>query len=144
MPYKLVDGRGLFLPVQPTGGKLWRYKYSFEGKEKLLSIGPYPDVPLATARERHQDARILLESDNDPMAQRKAKVTAQEAATDGAFRNVYTLWLAHWRQNKSPRHVDYTERRVAVDFLPALGAAYCDGCDGFSLIRFSRHSQLHF
>jgi hypothetical protein len=52
-PYKLSDGGGLFLLVQPTGGKWWRYKYRYAGKEKLLALGAYPDVGLADARERH-------------------------------------------------------------------------------------------
>ena len=91
-PYKLVDGRGLFLLVQPKGGKLWRYKYSFEGKEKLLSIGPYPDVTLATARERHQEARRLLESGIDPMARRKARNDGTEGGNGRRLRKrLYAL-----------------------------------------------------
>jgi virulence-associated protein VagC len=78
--YKLTDGRGLFLLVQPSGGKVWHYKYSFAGKEKLLALGPYPDVTLAMARERHQQARRLVQSGIDPMAQRKAE---KRAATSG-------------------------------------------------------------
>lgn len=59
-PRKLSDGGGLFLLVKPAGGKLWHYKYRFAGKEKLLSLGVYPDVSLATARKRHQEARDKL------------------------------------------------------------------------------------
>ncbi len=55
-PYKLSDGDGLFLLVQPTGGKWWRYKYRFAGKEKLLALGIYPLISLADARERHDSA----------------------------------------------------------------------------------------
>jgi hypothetical protein len=58
-PYKLSDGGGLFLWVQPAGGKWWRYKYRFAGKEKLLALGTYPDVTLADARERHLQAGEL-------------------------------------------------------------------------------------
>jgi len=58
--YKMADGGGLFLLVQPSGGKLWRYKYRIAGKEKLLSLGVYPDVSLKIAREDHADARKLL------------------------------------------------------------------------------------
>lgn len=65
-PYKLADGGGLFLWVQPTGGKWWRYKYRFAGKEKLLALGSYPDVTLAEARERHAQARRILSGGNDP------------------------------------------------------------------------------
>jgi hypothetical protein len=58
-PQKLFDGGGLFLLVTPTGGKLWNFKYRFEGKEKKLSFGAYPDVALAEARQRREEARIL-------------------------------------------------------------------------------------
>ena len=58
--YSLGDGGGLYLWVKPTGGKLWRWSYRFEGKEKLMSLGKYPDVSLAQVRERHAEARKLL------------------------------------------------------------------------------------
>ncbi|MBI1321632.1 tyrosine-type recombinase/integrase [bacterium] len=65
-PYKLSDAGGLFLWVQPSGGKWWRYKYRFAGKEKLLALGSYPDVSLADARERHAQARKVLANGTDP------------------------------------------------------------------------------
>jgi integrase len=121
-PYKLSDGRGLFLLVQPSGGKLWHYRYSFEGKEKLMAFGPNPDVTLAMARERHQEARRVLESGVDPMAQRKAEKAAAKASTEGSFQSVAALWLAHWREGVTERHAGYVERRMTADILPALGA----------------------
>jgi integrase len=120
-PYKVTDGRGLYLLVQPGGGKLWHYKYNFGGKQKLMALGAYPDVPLATARERHQAARKLLASGTDPMAQRKEEKTAEKASTEGSFQTVAGLWWEHWRQGKSPRHADYVRRRLDADILPCLG-----------------------
>jgi integrase len=70
-PYKLSDGGGLFLLMQPSGGKWWRYKYRFVGKEKLLALGAYPDVSLAEARERHLQARKALAAGNDPGEKKK-------------------------------------------------------------------------
>jgi len=55
--YKLFDNEGLFLMITPTGGKWWRFKYRFEGKEKLLSLGTYPEVSLSQARQRRDAAR---------------------------------------------------------------------------------------
>jgi integrase len=121
-PYKLTDGRGLFLLVQPAGGKLWHYKYSFQGKEKLMALGPYPTVSLAKARERHLEARQLVEAGIDPMVQRKEEKTAEKASTEGSFQTVADLWLTHWRVGKSLRHADSVERRMRADILPALGA----------------------
>lgn len=60
-PYKLADGGGLYLLVQPNGSKLWRMKYRFMGREKLLSIGRYPEVGLARARKEQLAARELLD-----------------------------------------------------------------------------------
>ena len=65
-PYKLSDGGGLYLLVKPNGGKHWRYKYRFAGKEKLLALGTYPDTSLAEARDRHAQARKVLAAGNDP------------------------------------------------------------------------------
>jgi hypothetical protein len=59
-PYKLGDTLGLFLLVQPTGGKLWRLKYRVDGREKKLGIGTYPEISLANARKRRDDARELM------------------------------------------------------------------------------------
>ena len=120
--YSLGDGGGLYLWVKPTGGKLWRWSYRFEGKEKLMSLGKYPDVSLAQARERHAEARKLLATGVDPMAQRKAEKTAEKKAVENSFQSVAEQWLDHWAEGKSPRHVEYTRRRIEMDILPALGA----------------------
>ncbi|MGD0830692.1 MAG: Arm DNA-binding domain-containing protein, partial [Terracidiphilus sp.] len=69
--YRLADSKGLFLFITPTGGKLWRFKYRHEGKQKLMALGQYPDVPLVLARERHAAARALLATGVDPMQVRK-------------------------------------------------------------------------
>jgi hypothetical protein len=61
-PYSMSDSGGLHLEITPAGGKLWRWKYRFEGKEKLMALGKYPQISLAVARERHSDGRSLLAS----------------------------------------------------------------------------------
>src|ERR1017187_4555206 len=81
--YRLPDGKGLFLFVTPTGGRLWGYKYRHDGKQKLMALGQDPDDPLALARERHATARRLLATGVDPMEQRKAeKITLRSTAQD--------------------------------------------------------------
>src|SRR5271163_1515274 len=92
-PYKLSDGGGLHLMVTPAGGKLWRWKYRFEGKEKLMALGKYPQISLAVARKRHSDGRDLLASGIDPMAHRKAEKTAEQVATENSFASVAAQWL---------------------------------------------------
>ena len=80
-PAKLSDERGLFLFVTPGGGKWWRFRYRFDGKEKLLSLGTYPDVPLASARAKRDEARQLLAQGIDPaIVRREEKSRARAAA----------------------------------------------------------------
>lgn len=76
-PYKLSDGRGLFLLVDPKGGRGWRVRYRFDGREKMLSLGIYPDVPLKLARDRCEDLRRLVASRIDPSAGRRADKEAR-------------------------------------------------------------------
>lgn len=118
--YRLSDGGGLYLLITSAGGKLWRRKYRHDGGEKLMSLGKYPDVSVSVARERHTEARKLLASGVDPMAQRKA----DKAPAEDSFQSVSLLWLEHWRHGKSPRHVDYVKRRMEADILPILGARH--------------------
>jgi integrase len=115
--YKKGDARGLFLFVTPSGGKLWRWKYKKDGKEKLMALGKYPDVSLAQAREQLEVERKMLAGGGDPMAQRRATKTSAE----NSFGTVAAKWLDHWLVGKSPRHVAYVRRRLKADILPKLG-----------------------
>jgi integrase len=119
--YRMSDSGGMYLWVTPAGGKLWRWAYAYGGKEKLMSFGKYPDVSLAMARERHGEARKLLATGIDPMAQRKAEKTAEQVAKENSFASIAAQWLEHWQHGKSTRHVDSTRRRLAANILPSLG-----------------------
>ncbi len=80
-PYRLFDGGGLYLEIRSNGGKWWRLKYRYEGKEKLVSLGTYPDVSLADAREKRNKYRKMLQSDTqvDPIKEDKTPLTLEEA-----------------------------------------------------------------
>jgi len=69
---KIVDGRGLYLLVTPTGGRYWRYNYRFEGKHKTLALGVLPEISLEKARARHEIARALLADGVDPSTRKRA------------------------------------------------------------------------
>lgn len=88
-PYKLRDGRGLYLLVTSKGGRLWRLRYRQGGRESMVSLGAYPDVSLKVARERRDDARKLVASGVDPAAQRKA----ERAGLENTFQAVALEWL---------------------------------------------------
>lgn len=92
-PLKLTDGNGLFLLVAPSGGKWWRFRYRFGGKEKLLALGVYPDVSLDAARERRDEARRLLAQGMDPSkAKKDAKaIEKTERLVMGSFPHVAAM-----------------------------------------------------
>lgn len=121
-PVKLSDGKGLYLLVNPVGSKLWRWKYRYLGKEKVMALGAYPDVSLAQARDGMNEARKLLAGGTDPMAQKAAEKITKKAAAENSFQSVALLWWAHWHGAKSPRHADDVMRRLRADVFPAIGA----------------------
>ena len=121
VPYRLADSGGLYLYLSPAGGKLWRWKYRFAGKEKLMSFGAYPGVTLLDARTAHQEQRRKLAVGTDPMAERKAQKTLQVREVETSFEYVANAWFAKWKKGKCERHASYTERRMEADILPRLG-----------------------
>ncbi len=84
-PYKIADGGGMYLLIHPTGSKYWRFKYRFLGVEKTLALGVYPDISLADARERREQARKLLANDTDPNETKKEARRILQAATVNSF-----------------------------------------------------------
>lgn len=118
---KLFDGGGLFLLVKPAGGKWWRLKYRFGGKEKLLSLGTYPEISLKDARERREEARKLLANGVDPSDNRKAvKATRTELASN-TFEVIAREWWAKFSEGWTPSHADKVIRRLERCIFPWLG-----------------------
>jgi hypothetical protein len=106
-PVKLSDGKGLYLLVNPVGSKLWRCKYRVLGKEKVLSLGAYPDVSLAQARDGVDQARKVLAAGGDPMAIRKADKVSSRIAAEKLLRV------------RGARMVGAVETRFAASSMPA-------------------------
>ncbi len=122
--YKLTDGRGLYLVVASTGGKRWRFKYRFEGKEKLLALGIYPDVSLQMAREELQKARTTLANGYDPGAVRKAlkEVQAKQVANaENTFEVVAREWHGKFSKQRSGSHAKNTIDRLNRYIFPWIG-----------------------
>ena len=101
--YKLVDGRGLCLLISPTGAKLWRWRYRFDGKEKMMALGEYPFVTLKEARERHVAARQRLGEGIDPMVERKAEAETRQLEAEArqreaqhSFEKIARGWWEWW------------------------------------------------
>jgi integrase len=131
--YKVYDRNGLFLLVNPAGSKLWRWRYRFDLKEKLMALGEYPVTSLALAREHHLAARKILASGIDPMAERKAEaeakqkeVEAREREAESSFEKVARKWWGWWAASKSQRHADYVLRRLEADVFPLFGRKFIE------------------
>jgi integrase len=120
--YKLSDGGGMYLEVMPSGSKYWRLKYRFEGKEKRLALGVYPDVSLALARERRQDARKLLATGIDPSENKKAIKAAKFEKSENSFEVVAREWIASHMANKADSHKNKVIRRFELYIFPWLGS----------------------
>lgn len=115
--YKLTDGGGLHLFVQPNGSKLWRMKYRFAGKEKLLSFGKYPDVRLAAARTKRDEARACIAEGRDP-----GVVQAEEQqAAERTFEKVARDWHANRAGGLNAAHARRVISRMERDVFPAIG-----------------------
>lgn len=120
-PYKLFDSDGLFILVHPGGGKWWRFKYRFGGKEKLLSLGTYPEVALAGARKRRDAERKKLADRIDPGIARKAARESWLETQANSFEVVAREWIttksASWAESNTKK----ASRRLEIDIFPWLG-----------------------
>ncbi|WP_439640535.1 tyrosine-type recombinase/integrase [Nevskia sp.] len=119
-PRKITVGGGLYLLVQPSGSKLWRYKYRVGGIEKLLALGVYPDVPLAKALKAHREARELVAQGIDPSAAKVQDKTAKRALETNSFEAIAREWLA--QKTIVPTYMEKITARMEADVLPYIGS----------------------
>jgi integrase len=116
-PYKLSDGRGLYLIVSPAGGKWWRFRFRFDGREKMLSLGTYPDVSLAQAREKRHEMRSARAAGIDPAARRRS-----ERYTRGdSFEAVAREWFEKFSTGWADTHTEKIVRRMELYLFPWIG-----------------------
>ncbi len=120
--FKKADERGLFIEVRPNGKKYWRFAFRFAGKQRLMGVGTYPDVPLVEARAIRDQARADLRSGKDPVLERRRKKLTATAAASNTFELLAREWWetkrGEWAREHAGRVWDWIER----DLLPALGA----------------------
>lgn len=119
-PYKMADEKGLYLEVDPSGGKYWRFKYRFP-KENRLSLGVYPDVSLADARDERDECRKLLAKGIDPSVQRKAKKAARAGRAANSFEVIAREWLKKFVDPLSKSHRKRVYARFENDVFPKIG-----------------------
>jgi integrase len=107
--------------VAPAGGKWWRFKYRFEGKEKRLSFGTYPDVGIREAREARDDARKLLAARKDPSAERQAEKRKKKHAAANSFEAIAREWYEKYSGIWTPGHASDVLRRLEANLFPEIG-----------------------
>ncbi|ARK78622.1 phage integrase family protein [Burkholderia pseudomallei MSHR983] len=120
-PVRLFDGGGLYLEIAPSGGKWWRLKYRFGGKEKRYSLGVYPEVTLATARKKRDEAREKLAAGIDPGEAKKAEKRASLLAAAHSFEVVARGWMDERKTTVEPAQHAKTLARMENDVFPWLG-----------------------
>jgi integrase len=121
-PYKLADGGGLYLLVNPKGSKYWRYKYRYGGIEKVLAFGVFPEVGLQEARKRHQEARAQLREGSDPSQIRRVQKAAAVREGLDSFEAIAREWQAIHMQAKAVSYQERVEGVLQRFLLPYLGS----------------------
>lgn len=137
-PYKLADEKGLYLFVTPKGGKSWRLKYRYGGKEKVLTFGQFPEVALSEARERREAARATLRLNKDPAIEAERDRRAAIAAAGAAFKASALAWHEDERPRWSPRHAQVVLNALERDIFPDLGRLPVSDIDGPLILRTLR------
>ncbi len=129
-PYKLADEKGLYLVVTPSGGRLWRFDYRHGEKRKTLAMGKWPDVELATARVRRDNARKRLADGEDPAVADKAETLAIENTFETVARNWHASSKTAWTQ----RYAKLVLGRLEADIFPHLGKDNIDAIEAPRLL----------
>lgn len=120
--WKLTDERGLHLLVQPSGAKLWRMNYRFNGKQKTLSFGTYPDTGLKLARERRDEARKQLAEGVDPGAVRRQEKQEKRTAQGNTFETVARDWMKKKGVQWSDTYASKTKSALERHAFPSIGS----------------------
>lgn len=137
-PYKLSDEKGMYLEVMPNGSKYWRLKFRVSGKEKRLALGVFPDVGLADARSKRDEARRLLSNGADPAAAKQEAKRSAKIASENSFESIAREWLAHMKDKWSAGHYTYTTRRFEAYVFPEIGNAPISQLNAPALLAVAR------
>jgi integrase len=121
-PFKLADSGGLHLYVSTAGGKLWRFRYSYGGKEKLLSLGPYPQISLIDARAARDAAKATLRDGRDPSIQKKLRKLSHTTSAANTFEAIAREWYDLNKSQWVDRHAEDVITSLQREVFPTLGS----------------------
>ncbi len=138
---KYFDGGGLYLEVAPSGGKWWRLKYRFQGKEKRISLGTYPTIGLKEARERREDTKKILANGIDPSAQRQAIKASITSIDQNSFEVVTREWFDKHVVNLAPSYSKKVRSLFERQIFPVLGAKPIAEVEPTDVLSAARHVE---
>lgn len=138
---KFFDGGGLYLEVAPSGGKWWRLKYRFQGKEKRISLGTYPTIGLKEARERREDTKKILANGIDPSAQRQAIKVSTTSIDKNSFEVVTREWFDKHVVNLAPSYSKKVRSLFERQIFPVLGAKPIAEVEPTDVLNAARHVE---
>lgn len=133
--YRISDGQGLCILIRTTGSKLWQFRYQFEGKAKTASLGPYPLITLAEAREKRDVLRKGLLDSIDPVQAKRLEKAQRQALEDHLFEKIARQWFEHWSKARTERHAAYVLRRLEKDVFPDIGQFPITGIKALDVVR---------
>lgn len=119
--YKIADGKGLFLLVKQNGGKYWRFRYDFGGKEKALAFGVYPEVGLKEARDKRDKARQKIREGVDPGVAKRLEKLSRFISLDDTFEPIGREWIEQRKEQWSGSHAQNIQHRLEADLFPKIG-----------------------
>ena len=140
-PFKLYDGDGLYPQVMPSGGKWRRFKYRFADKEKLVSVGTYPEISLKAARARREAARTLVAEGVDPSENRRATKAARVERDANSFEVIASEWFGKFASTWVSSHGDRIVARFERDIFPKMGGRPIAEISAAELLTVSRHIE---
>lgn len=138
---RLFDGRGLYVEIAPSGGRWWRFKYRFAGKEKRISLGVYPEVGIKDARERCEEVRKQLAAGIDPSAKRKAESATLLENTENTFKAVAEEWIRLNASKWSTGNGNKISRLFERDIYPWIGDQPVKGITAPELLKVCRRIE---
>jgi integrase len=149
--YKITDGLGLYMLVHPSGGRYWRMKYRYEGKEKAMAFGVYPDVSLEAARKKRDDARVLIADGQDPMGVAAEIADAKKQERDAlaveaekqamTFETLALDWYTYTEKLWSRSHAHKLMRRLELHIFPVIGATPVGKIDAAAILECCKKSM---
>lgn len=142
-PFKITDGRGLYIEVRPSGARLWRYRYRIAGRENVFALGEYPDIGLSEARTRLIEARKLVKLGVHPAQVRRTEKQKFVAEQSSTFESVAQEWIKQRLIDRVPQYVAEVTNRLSKYVFPRIGSLPVRDVTSADLLTTLREVEKH-